>query len=80
MTAAAGSGDNHEDVTAKPYRVDAGVIVEEEGRAYLCEDAWDELINREDLSQYLRTLLDGAGLPAVGADTVCGRMRLRSGR
>src|SRR5215208_3233662 len=52
------------------YRVDEGVIVEDEGRAYLCEDAWDELLNRDDLFRYLRTLLDESELPTVGADFV----------
>jgi 2-dehydro-3-deoxy-D-arabinonate dehydratase len=52
----------------KLYRVDEGVIVEDGGGAYLCEDAWDELFNRDDLFKYLKSLLDGSELPTVGAD------------
>lgn len=52
----------------KLYRVDEGVIVEDEGGAYLCEAAWDELFNREDLFLYLKSLLDELELPAVGAE------------
>ena len=52
----------------KLYRVDEGVIVEDEGGAYLCEDAWDELLNRDDLLGYLKSLLSESELPAVGAD------------
>jgi 2-dehydro-3-deoxy-D-arabinonate dehydratase len=55
-------------VTVKLYRVDEGVVVEDEGGAYLCEDAWNELLNREDLFRYLRSLLDESELPAVGAE------------
>ena len=33
----------------KLYRVDEGVVVEDEGSAYLCEDEWNELLNRNDL-------------------------------
>jgi 2-dehydro-3-deoxy-D-arabinonate dehydratase len=57
-------------MTVKLYRVDEGVVVEDEGRAYLCEDAWDELLNRDDLFLYLKTLLDESDLPTVGADFV----------
>ena len=52
----------------KLYRVDEGVIVEDEGGAYLCEDAWDELFNRDDLFKYLKSLLDESELPTVGDD------------
>ena len=54
----------------KLYRVGEGVIVEDEGGAYLCEDAWDELLNRDDLFRYLKSLLDESELPTVGADFV----------
>ena len=54
----------------KLYRVDEGVIVEDEGGAYLCEDAWDELFNRDELFRYLKSLLDESELPTVGADFV----------
>jgi 2-dehydro-3-deoxy-D-arabinonate dehydratase len=52
--------------TVKLYRVDEGVIVEDGGGAYLCEDAWDELLNRDDLFRYLKSLLDETELPTVG--------------
>ena len=54
----------------KLYRVDQGVIVEDEGGAHLCEDEWDELLNRDDLFLYLKTLLDESDLPTVGVDFV----------
>jgi 2-dehydro-3-deoxy-D-arabinonate dehydratase len=57
-------------MTVKLYRVVEGVVVEDEGVAYLCEDAWDELLNRDDLFLYLRALLDESDLPTVGADFV----------
>ena len=50
----------------KLYRVDEGVIVEDEGGTYLCEDAWDELLNRDDLFRYLKSLLEESELPTVG--------------
>ena len=52
----------------KLYRVDEGVIVEDEGGAYLCEDAWDELFNRDDLFRYMKSLLVEPDLPAVGSE------------
>ncbi|MFL6335560.1 MAG: fumarylacetoacetate hydrolase family protein [Pyrinomonadaceae bacterium] len=57
----------------KLYRVDEGVIVEDSGGAYLCEDEWDELLNRDDLFGYLKTLLDESELPTVG-DEFAGRV------
>ena len=57
-------------MTVKLYRVDEGVIVEDEGGAYLCEDAWDELLNRDDVFRYLRSLLDESELPTVGGGFV----------
>jgi 2-dehydro-3-deoxy-D-arabinonate dehydratase len=55
-------------MTVKLYRVDEGVIVEDEGVGYFSEEDWDELLNRDDLSLYLRSLLDESELPAVGAE------------
>jgi 2-dehydro-3-deoxy-D-arabinonate dehydratase len=52
----------------KLYRVVEGVVVEDEGTAYLCVDAWDELLNRDDLFRYLKSLLDESELPTVGDD------------
>ena len=53
-------------MTVKLYRVDEGVVVEDGGRAYLYEDDWDELLNRDDLFRHLRTLLDESELPTAG--------------
>ena len=50
------------------YRVEEGAVVEDESGAYLCEDAWDELLNRDDLFRYLRSLVAESELPAVGDD------------
>ncbi len=52
----------------KIYRVNDGVIIQDETGAYSLETDWDELINREDLSRYLRNLLDTSDLPSVGGD------------
>jgi 2-dehydro-3-deoxy-D-arabinonate dehydratase len=50
----------------KLYRVVEGVVVEDGGGAYLCEEDWDELLNRDDLLLYLKSLLDESELPTVG--------------
>ncbi|MBV9924365.1 MAG: fumarylacetoacetate hydrolase family protein [Acidobacteria bacterium] len=55
-------------MTVKLYRVEDGAVVEDENGAYLCEDAWDELLNRDDLFLYLRSLLEESELPTVGDD------------
>ena len=52
----------------KLYRVKDGVIIQDGTGAYSFEADWDELINRDDLSSYLRNLLDSSDLPAVSAD------------
>jgi 2-dehydro-3-deoxy-D-arabinonate dehydratase len=57
-----------EDTTVKIYRVKNGVVIQEGSGAYSFEADWDKLINREDLSDYLRNLLDSSGLPSVGGD------------
>jgi 2-dehydro-3-deoxy-D-arabinonate dehydratase len=53
------------DAIVKLYRVKEGVIIESGPDAYWFETDWDELINRNDLLYYLRTLLDARGLPSV---------------
>ena len=50
------------------YRVNDGVIVQDETATYSLETDWDELINRDDLHRYLRNLLDTSELPSVGGD------------
>lgn len=57
-----------EETTVKIYRVKDGVIIQDGAGAYSFETDWDELINREDLSSYLRSLLDSSDLPSVGGD------------
>ncbi len=57
-----------EETTVKIYRVKDGVIIQDGTGAYSFETDWDELINREDLSSYLRSLLDTSDLPSVGGD------------
>jgi 2-dehydro-3-deoxy-D-arabinonate dehydratase len=52
----------------KLYRVEEGVIIESGPGAYSLEVGWDELINRDDLFSYLRTLLDTRDLPSVDVD------------
>jgi 2-dehydro-3-deoxy-D-arabinonate dehydratase len=52
----------------KIYRVSDGVIVQDERGAYSFEADWDELINREDLSQYLRRLLDTSELLPISRE------------
>ncbi len=51
----------------KLYRVKEGVIFEADA-AYSLEVDWDELINRDDLLSYLRTLLDTRHLPSADVD------------
>jgi 2-dehydro-3-deoxy-D-arabinonate dehydratase len=52
----------------KIYRVEDGVIIQDEQRACLFVAEWDELINRDDLYQYLINLLDNRELQAVSGD------------
>lgn len=52
----------------KLYRVKAGIIIETGARAYSCETDWNALINRSDLHNYLRNLLDKNDLPSVDGD------------
>jgi len=54
----------------KLYRVEERVIIESGpgAGAYSLEVEWDELINRDDLFSYLRTLLDTRDLPSVDVD------------
>ena len=49
------------------YTIKDGVIIQDGTGAYSFETDWDELINREDLSSYLRSLYDSSNLPSVGA-------------
>lgn len=52
----------------KLYRVKDGVIIESGPSAYSFATDWDELINRNDLFSYLRTLVDKRDLPFVDDD------------
>lgn len=52
----------------KIYRVDQGTIIQDNEKAYFFETNWDDLINRKDLFQYLRNLLDTSELLLVRED------------
>ena len=52
----------------KLYRIQKGVIIESGPDAYSLEVDWDELINRDDLLFYLRTLLDTRDLASADVD------------
>lgn len=52
----------------KLYRVKDGIIVESRQRAYAYRTDWDALINRSDLYDYLRNLLETNDLPANDGD------------
>ena len=52
----------------KLYRVEQGAVIESDTGAYSFESDWDELINRNDLFSYLRSLLDSRDLPSVDDD------------
>jgi len=57
-----------EDATVKIYRVRDGVIVQDGTSAYSFATDWDELINRDDLSGYLRHLVASSSLIPVDGD------------
>jgi 2-dehydro-3-deoxy-D-arabinonate dehydratase len=57
-----------ENAKVKIYRVKDGVIVQNGTVAYSFETDWDELINRDDLSSYLRGLIASSVLFPVGGD------------
>ena len=52
----------------KIYRIKDGVIIQDKTGAHLLKADWDELINQEDIASYLRDLLDGGRLSAIGGD------------
>lgn len=52
----------------KLYRIKDGIIVESHKRAYAFETDWDALINRSDLFNYLRNLVETNDLPAHDGD------------
>jgi 2-dehydro-3-deoxy-D-arabinonate dehydratase len=62
------TANQSEETTVKIYRVKDGVIIQGGTGAYSFETDWDKLINREDLSSYLRNVLDSSDLPSVGGD------------
>ncbi len=49
----------------KLYRTSAGAVVENESNAYLYRTDWDQLINRDDLSQHLEEAVDAGDLPVA---------------
>ncbi|PWT91881.1 MAG: 2-hydroxyhepta-2,4-diene-1,7-dioate isomerase [Blastocatellia bacterium] len=52
----------------KLYRVNEGIVIDSGAGAYSLGSGWDELINRNDLFSYLRSLLDSRDLPSVDDD------------
>ena len=52
----------------KLYRVKEGAVIESGHTAYSLKTDWDELINRNDLFSYLRTLVDSRDLHSVDGD------------
>jgi len=54
----------------KIYRVEEGAIIQDEKGAYFFETNWDELVNREDLFEYLMNLRNAAGLTPVSGNFV----------
>lgn len=49
----------------KIYRIRAGVIIQDGTAAYSLETEWDDFVNRDDLSDYVRAIVDSTDLPAV---------------
>jgi len=49
----------------KLYRIPHAVIVEHDGAAFVYKVDWDELINRDDLSQHLSTMLQSGELTSA---------------
>ena len=61
----------------KLYRVKEGTIIETGPRTYSFETDWDELINRPDLHNYLRNLLESNALlllMVISASGFCRRL------
>jgi 2-dehydro-3-deoxy-D-arabinonate dehydratase len=50
----------------KLYKTTKGIILEHAGAAYIVDDQWDTLINRDNLAAYLQEIIDDT--TALGAD------------
>jgi 2-dehydro-3-deoxy-D-arabinonate dehydratase len=50
----------------KLYKTTKGIILEHAGAAYIVDDQWDTLINRDNLATYLQEIIDDT--TALGAD------------
>ncbi|WP_295711302.1 fumarylacetoacetate hydrolase family protein [Mucilaginibacter sp.] len=50
----------------KLYKTTKGIILEQAGAAYIVDDQWDTLINRDNLAAYLQEIIDDT--TALGAD------------
>jgi 2-dehydro-3-deoxy-D-arabinonate dehydratase len=56
----------------KLYRVSDGAVIQGEDGAYFYRTGWDQLINRSDLVEHLRSLLDSPDLPLAADDFMKG--------
>lgn len=50
----------------KLYKTTKGIILEHAGAAYIVDDQWDTLVNRDNLAAYLQEIIDDT--TALGAD------------
>lgn len=50
----------------KLYKTTKGIILEHAGAAYIVDDQWDALVNRDNLAAYLQEIIDDT--TALGAD------------
>lgn len=42
----------------KLYKIAKGILLEHEGAAYIIDDSWDKLVNRDNLAAYLQSVID----------------------
>ncbi len=42
----------------KLYKIAKGILLEHEGAAYIIDDNWDKLVNRDNLAAYLQAIVD----------------------
>ncbi|HEY9196475.1 MAG TPA: fumarylacetoacetate hydrolase family protein [Mucilaginibacter sp.] len=42
----------------KLYKIAKGILLEHEAAAYIIDDTWDKLVNRDNLAAYLQTIMD----------------------
>ena len=56
----------------KLYRVSDGAVIQREHHAHFYSTEWDQLINRSDLVEHLRSLIDSSDLPLAADDFMKG--------